>query len=45
MTPAREGRRLAALIPGAELRELAGVGHMLMTERPDRVIDALKGWL
>ncbi|MFO1060503.1 MAG: alpha/beta hydrolase [Dongiaceae bacterium] len=45
MTPAREGRRLAALIAGAELRELAGVGHMLMTERPDRVIDALKGWL
>jgi pimeloyl-ACP methyl ester carboxylesterase len=45
MTPAREGRRLAGLVAGAELRELAGVGHMLMTERPDRVIDALKDWL
>jgi pimeloyl-ACP methyl ester carboxylesterase len=45
MTPPREGRRLAGLIAGAELRELAGVGHMMMTERPDRVIDALKGWV
>jgi pimeloyl-ACP methyl ester carboxylesterase len=45
MTPSREGRRLAALIAGAELRELAGAGHMMMTERPDLVIDTLKGWL
>lgn len=47
MTPAREGRRLADAIPGARHEEIAGCGHMLMAEAPDRTLavlaDALGG--
>jgi pimeloyl-ACP methyl ester carboxylesterase len=41
MTPPRAGEALAAAIAGARAVRLAGVGHMMMTERPDAVIDAL----
>jgi len=41
MTPAKNGRALAALITGASVAVLQGAGHMLMTERPDEVLDAL----
>ncbi len=41
MTPAKSGRALAALIPGARVAALQGAGHMLMTERPDETLDAL----
>jgi pimeloyl-ACP methyl ester carboxylesterase len=41
MTPAKQGRVLAASIRGAEARVLPGIGHMLMTEAPDETIDAL----
>ena len=45
MTPPAAGEALAAAIPGARGERLAGVGHMMMTERPDLVIDALADFL
>jgi pimeloyl-ACP methyl ester carboxylesterase len=43
MTPARAGRELAAAMPSAHVVVLEGGGHMLMSERPDEVLAALKG--
>jgi pimeloyl-ACP methyl ester carboxylesterase len=43
MTPARAGKALAAAIPQARTVVLAGAGHMLMAERPDALLAALKG--
>jgi pimeloyl-ACP methyl ester carboxylesterase len=40
ITPAGDSRRIAELVPGAELVEYEGAGHMLMYERTDEV-DAL----
>jgi pimeloyl-ACP methyl ester carboxylesterase len=42
MTPAKAGRALAAALPNARVVTLAGAGHMLMGERPDEVLDALR---
>lgn len=44
LTPLRAARAIAAAIPGAELRVVAGAGHQLMMERPaelNDLIDAL----
>ena len=41
MTPVKGGRALAAMIAGARTIILPGAGHMLMTERPDEVLQAL----
>jgi pimeloyl-ACP methyl ester carboxylesterase len=43
MTPSRAGRELAAALPNARVVTLKGAGHMLMSERPDEVLDALRG--
>ncbi|HEV7369373.1 alpha/beta hydrolase [Arenibaculum sp.] len=43
MTPPKAGRRLAALIPGAEIVELPGVGHMMAVEAPEATARALLG--
>jgi pimeloyl-ACP methyl ester carboxylesterase len=40
LTPPRDARRIADLVPGARLVEYPGAGHMLMYERTDEV-DAL----
>ncbi|NYG07037.1 pimeloyl-ACP methyl ester carboxylesterase [Phycicoccus badiiscoriae] len=40
LTPPRHGRRLAELVPHAELRILPGCGHMLVYEATDEVLDA-----
>jgi pimeloyl-ACP methyl ester carboxylesterase len=40
LTPPRDARRIAELIPGARLVEYPGSGHMLMYERSDE-LDAL----
>jgi len=40
LTPPRDSRRIAELVPGARLVEYPGGGHMLMYERTDEV-DAL----
>jgi pimeloyl-ACP methyl ester carboxylesterase len=37
ITPAREGREIAELLPHARLEEFPGAGHMLMYERADEV--------
>jgi pimeloyl-ACP methyl ester carboxylesterase len=41
MTPAKNGKALAALIPGARIVMLPGAGHMLLAERPDDVLKAI----
>lgn len=41
MTPAKNGKALAALIPGAKVVLLPGAGHMLPAERPDDVLKAI----
>ena len=42
MTPAKAGKALAAAIPQSRTVILDGAGHMLMTERPDAVLAALR---
>ena len=41
MTPARAAKPLAEAIPGARTTVLDGCGHMMMSEQPDQVLDAL----
>ncbi|GMV55764.1 MAG: hypothetical protein AMXMBFR6_15690 [Betaproteobacteria bacterium] len=45
MTPARSARALARQIPEGRYVELNGVGHALMTEAPDSVLDTLRDFL
>jgi pimeloyl-ACP methyl ester carboxylesterase len=45
MTPPRAGRRLAGLIPGARTAEIAGAGHLMLAERPDAVLVALRAFI
>jgi len=42
MTPAKAGKALAAAVPNARTVVLRGAGHMMMAERPDELLDALK---
>ena len=42
MIPAKAGKALAAAIPGARLTVLEGAGHLLMSERPNEVLAALR---
>ena len=42
MTPARAGRQLAAALSNARLVVLVSAGHMLMSERPDEVLAAVR---
>jgi len=47
MTPARAGQKLAkaltAVPGGASVTQLDGIGHMMMVEAPDAVLDAIIG--
>ena len=43
MTPAKAGKALAAAIPNAKTIVLPGAGHMMMVERPDELLAALRG--
>ena len=45
MTPAKSGRKLAEMIPDARVEVIADCGHMMMTEKPDQTLDALKSFL
>ena len=42
MTPAKSGKALAAAISGSRIMVLEGAGHLLMSERPEEVIAALR---
>lgn len=42
MILAREGERLAGLVPGARLDLWEGVGHLFWWEDPDRAVDAVR---
>jgi pimeloyl-ACP methyl ester carboxylesterase len=42
MTPAKSGKAVAAAIPACRLTVLDGAGHMLMSERPNDVLAALR---
>ena len=42
MTPAKAGLKLAAALPKARVVTLKGAGHMLMSERPDEVLAAVR---
>ena len=43
MTPARAGKALAAALPNSRTVVMAGAGHMMMVERPDELLAALRG--
>src|ERR1700757_2038636 len=43
MTPAKAGKALAAAIPNARTVVLGGAGHMMMSERPDELLSAIRG--
>jgi pimeloyl-ACP methyl ester carboxylesterase len=45
MTPLKGGKALAANVPGARTVVISGAGHMLMIERPDSALEALKAAL
>jgi pimeloyl-ACP methyl ester carboxylesterase len=42
MTPAKAGKALAGAIPNARTVVLAGAGHMMMSERPDELLAAIR---
>jgi pimeloyl-ACP methyl ester carboxylesterase len=43
MTPLKAGRALAAALPNSRTVVLRGAGHMMMVERPDELLAALRG--
>jgi pimeloyl-ACP methyl ester carboxylesterase len=45
LCPVDRHEEMAALVPGARLEVLDGVGHLLPLEAPDRVAAALDAWL
>ena len=42
MTPAKAGKALAAALPNSRTVVLRGAGHMMMAERPDELLAALR---
>ena len=42
MTPAKAGKALAAALNGCRTVVLEGAGHMMMAERPDEVLAAMR---
>ncbi len=45
LVPPDNGRTIASRIPGAELVMVPGANHLLMTDKPIEVAEALTGWL
>lgn len=45
MTPMRAARSLIDAIPGSQVVEIPRCGHAMTDERPDAVLDALRGFL
>jgi pimeloyl-ACP methyl ester carboxylesterase len=42
MTPAKAGAKLTQAIAAAEIQIIPGCGHMMMLEKPDQTLDALR---
>jgi pimeloyl-ACP methyl ester carboxylesterase len=42
MTPLKGGKAVAAAIPNCRITTLDGAGHMMMSERPDEILAALR---
>jgi pimeloyl-ACP methyl ester carboxylesterase len=42
LTPPRQSRRLADVVPGASLQVIPGAGHMLSLEAPDELADLIE---
>jgi pimeloyl-ACP methyl ester carboxylesterase len=42
MTPAKGGKELAAMIPGARAEIIQGSGHMMATESPQITLDLMR---
>jgi pimeloyl-ACP methyl ester carboxylesterase len=45
MTPGRTVRDLVKAVNGSKVVEIDGSGHAMMAEKPDEVLDALRGFL
>ena len=45
MTPGRAAQELIKALRGAQVVEIGGSGHDMMAEKPDEVLDALRGFL
>jgi pimeloyl-ACP methyl ester carboxylesterase len=45
MTPARNTRQLAEMLPHAKVVTLPGAGHAMMAEQPDALLDAMIGFV
>lgn len=45
MTPVKRHQSMAQLLPYAQLQIIEGAGHLPTLEQPDRVTEALLGWL
>ncbi len=45
MTPLKNARQLSLAITGSQLTVLQGAGHMLLAERPDALLDAIRAHL
>ena len=45
MTPVAKAKALAAALPDCRTTVIPGAGHMMMSETPDPVIDALLGFV
>jgi pimeloyl-ACP methyl ester carboxylesterase len=43
MTPAKAGKTLASALPTSRTVVISGAGHMMMVERPDELLAALRG--
>jgi pimeloyl-ACP methyl ester carboxylesterase len=43
MTPAKGGRELAGMIPGARAETIEGSGHMMTIEAPSRTLELMRG--
>ena len=42
--PLERGRQLAGMIPGCELREIAGAGHLMQEDAPEAIVSAALTW-
>ena len=45
MTPKKAGIAVAQMLPNAQVENLPGCGHSMLTEQPNQVLDALSGFI